>query len=63
MKESTQRLIKAFSKAWQFSQKHPLEAFCWGGVCLLFAWGAKIYLSLLAFSLMARAVATLLGQK
>ena len=55
------RLINAPRIAWQYAQRYPLEAFCYGGLCLLFAWGAKIFLSILAFALMGGAIAQLLN--
>ena len=55
------RIALAPKVAWNFSQRYPLEAFCYGGLCIVFAWGAKIFLSILALALMSGAVYSLLN--
>ena len=55
------RLALAPKVAWEYSQRHPLEAFCYGALCIVFAWGAKIFLSILAMALMGGAISQLLN--
>lgn len=52
------RIRAAPGLAWRYAQRYPLEAFVYGALCLLFAWGARIFLSVLAFALMGGAIAT-----
>lgn len=57
------RLINAPVAAWHYAQRHPLEAFCYGALCLVFAWGARIFLSIIALALMAGAISHLAQSK
>ena len=57
------QIATAPQQAWRYSQQHPLEAFVYGGICLFFAVGAKIFLSVLAFCLMGGAVCRLLNRE
>lgn len=50
------RVTMAPKRAWEYAQREPLEAFCYGGLCVVFAWGAKIFLSILALVLMSGAI-------
>ncbi|MEM8806840.1 MAG: hypothetical protein AAGF01_12505 [Cyanobacteria bacterium P01_G01_bin.38] len=49
--------------AWRYSRHRPLEAFCYAGAVLLAAWLARLFLSIVALTLMVGALHSLINQE
>ena len=49
--------------AWRYSCHYPLKAFCYAGAVLLAAWLARLFLSIVALTLMFGALHTLITRQ